>query len=84
VALFSHNVWAAPKQLQISVPVGAVNYIAPLNVWQESLFLNAAQWNALPNVQNDAFVQITVSGTANLQVASGGQMDGALLPATLA
>jgi hypothetical protein len=70
-------------QISMAIPVGAVNYIAPPGVLQETLMLNAAQWNALANVQNDVFESVTVNGTSNLQVAVGGQMAGAVLPAPL-
>lgn len=81
VALFSHNVWAAATAFFWQAP-GAVNYIAPPGVYNNTNFLNAAQWNALPNVQQDQFAQVTVSGS-NLQSTLGGQVAGAVLPAPL-
>lgn len=82
VALFSHNIWAASSSQ--STVSGAVNYIAPAGVLNDSYYLNAAQWNASSNVQDDRFEQITINaGSGNLQAAIDGQMAGAILPATL-
>jgi hypothetical protein len=83
VALFSHNIWAAPSPQYTEGP-GAVNYIAPSGVLAASGYLTAAQWNALPNVQDDQFEAVTVSVNGfDLQLPIGGQMAGAVLPPTL-
>ena len=78
--LFSHNVWAAGAWSYREYP-GAVNFVAPILDYRQ--FRTAAEWNAQPNVQDDQFRQISVSGNS-LQVAIDGQMAGAVLPGLLA
>ncbi|HSU66182.1 MAG TPA: DUF4082 domain-containing protein [Tepidisphaeraceae bacterium] len=77
VALFSHNVWAQPSTWPGTA--GAVNYIAPSGIYDNGDFKTLAQWNALPNVQDD-HSQVTNLSGSNLQTSIDGQMAGAVLP----
>lgn len=79
-SLFSHNIWAQPSVR--SQTFNAINYVAAAGVYTNAGFMTLAQWNALPNVQDDHAVQTWVSGS-NLQAPIDGQMAGAVLPAPL-
>jgi hypothetical protein len=81
VALFNDNVWAATTPMNNYYHVGSVNYISPgLNPWA---YLDANEWNNLPNVGTDAFRAVNVTLGGNLTTSVNGTWAGAVLPPPL-
>jgi hypothetical protein len=81
VALFNDNVWAATTPMNNYYHVGSVNYISPgLDAFA---FVDANEWNAMPNVGTDVFKSVNVTLGGNLTVAVNGTTAGAVLPPPL-
>lgn len=78
-ALFNNNVWTAPTTFN-RYKANGVNYVSVgLSMLQ---YLTPQEWNNLPNVGTDQFLQ-TVLGGSNLQRTVGGIAVGAVLPPPL-
>jgi hypothetical protein len=81
VAWFDNNVWAATTPMNDYYHVGSVNFISPgADPWA---YVDANQWNAMPNVGTDAFKSVSVKLGGNLTVGVNGTTAGAVLPAPL-